>query len=315
MKAIAIHEFGGRDKLTMMDLPVPVPQAGEILIRVHACGVNPVDYKIREGLLRDRLPHQFPVVLGWDAAGVVAKLGRGVKGVACGDEVVAYCRKPTVQWGTYAEYVAVPLESVAPKPRSASFAEAAAYPLAALTAYQSLFDAAGLVSGEMVLVHAAAGGVGSFAVQLARARGAQVIGTAQKGHHAYLHDLGVTWAVDYRERDFRESVRTVRPEGVDVVLDGVGGDVTTQSVDILKSGGRLVSILNPSVVHALVERGVAAQYVFVAPNRAELTTLSEMVDARHLRVHLSSILPLEEAARAHALIETGHTQGKIVLTI
>ena len=315
MKAIAIREFGGLDKLHVMDLPVPEPGPGEIRIRVRAAGVNPVDGKIRQGLLKERLPHAFPLIPGWDAAGIVDRAGPGASQFKTGDEVYAYCRKPIVQGGTYSEYVVIPETFAARKPKNLAFVEAAAIPLSMLTAWQCLFDAVQLHAGETILIHAAAGGVGGFAVQLARDAGAHVLATASSANHAYVRELGAEFVIDYTAEDFRAAVKRTHPEGIDVVYDCVGGEVLRKSPDVLRKGGRLVSILEPDVVRQIAEWGIAAHYVFVSPNGAQLKQIAEMFDRKRLRPPPCTILPLDQAARAQELIETRHTRGKIVLSV
>ena len=313
MRAIGISDFGGRDKLQLLDLPVPRPGYGEILVRVRAAGVNPVDYKIREGLLKTRLPHLFPVVLGLDAAGTVEACGPSAKWFAKGAEIYAYCRKPIIHLGTYAEYVTIPENYASPKPPSLSFEEAATLPLAALTAWQCLFDSAQLQPGQTVLIHAAAGGVGGFAAQLARERGARVIGTAGARNLDYVRGLGAHEAIDYAAGDFREAVRQLCPEGVDVAFDTVGGDVQARSADVVRPGGTLVSILALQDERALAARGIQVKYVFVVPNSSQLTELTRRVEAGRLRTTMAAVLPLDQAAKAHELIETRHVRGKIAL--
>lgn len=315
MKAIIINTFGDRSTLTATEVPRPDPGPDDILISVHAAGVNPVDWKIREGWLEDMLPHEFPIILGWDAAGTVAATGTNVAAFAPGDHVYAYCRKEVVKDGAYAEFVAVPESSVARKPEQLSFVEAAGVPLAALTAYQALFDAARLQDGETVLVHAAAGGVGSFAVQLASDRGATVVGTASAHNHDYLGRLGVDWPIDYTATDVPAAVKATYPAGVDVVLDCVGGAALKQSVKILKPRGRLISIVDPDTVAEFAEQGIDATFVFVRPDGDQLRTITEMIDAGRLGVHIQQTYPLAEAARAHEQIETHHTRGKLILEI
>ena len=222
MRAIGIREFGGRDKLELLDLPEPRVAPDGVKIRVRAAGVNPVDWKLREGRLEPRFPHVFPVVPGWDAAGVVEEVGPAVVELAPGDEVIAYCRKHFVGEGTYAELVSVPVGFVARKPETASFEQAAGLPLVALTAYQALFFSAGLTAGESVLVQAAAGGVGSTAVQLAVDAGAEVIGVASEANRDHVLALGAYEVVD-RDGDVAAAVRELVPEGVDVGID-VDGD-------------------------------------------------------------------------------------------
>ncbi|MGE5311228.1 MAG: NADP-dependent oxidoreductase [Nitrospirota bacterium] len=315
MKAIAIREFGGRDKLERMDLPVPEVGAGEVLVRVKGAGVNPVDWKIREGRLKDLFPHRFPLIPGWDAAGIVEKIGPGVTRFRVGDEIFAYCRKPVVQGGAYAEYIALTEEHMAVKPRNTTFTEAAGIPLAALTAYQALVDAAGVRSGERVLIHAAAGGVGGFGVQIAKDRGALVWGTAGSRNEDYVRSLGAERVIDYSRDDFRKVVRSAYPDGVDVVFDCVGGDVLKESVEIVRKGGRLISIVDSLDERSLGRPDIRFEFVFVAPNSTELSELGQMVEQGRLRVHLEEVLPLEAAAKAHELSESRHTRGKIVLSV
>ncbi len=315
MRAMVIHQFGGRDQLQAAEVPTPAPGPREVLIQVRAAGVNPVDWKIREGYLRSRLPHQFPIILGWDAAGVIASTGPGARRFQPGDAVYAYARKPIVKDGTYTEFVVVPESSVALKPARLDFAEAAAVPLAALTAWQSLFDAAGLKRGQTVLIHAAAGGVGGFAVQLARWKGARVIATASAGNHEYVRALGAHHVLDYRREPFVEGVRRLAPEGVDVAFDTVGGEVQQQSAHAVRPGGCLVSILAFADEAAIRARRVEPRYVFVSPNARQLKRLAGLIDREKVNVTLAARLPLAEAAHAHELIESGHTRGKIVLVV
>ena len=232
-----------------------------------------------------------------------------------GDEIFAYCRKPLVHGGAYSEYIVLEEEHAAIKPKNTSFEEAASIPLAALTAYQSLFDAAKLQSGETVLVHAAAGGVGGFGVQLAKDRGATVWGTASGHNREYIQDLGGDRVVDYPQVDFREAVRSEYPDGVDLVFDCVGGEVLQKSTDIIKKGGRLISIVDDPA--GLDRADIHSDFVFVAPNSSQLAELAQMVEQGRLRTHLSQVFPfgLEEARRAHELSESGRTRGKMVLVL
>ncbi len=315
MRAMAIQQFGGRETLQLMDLPMPPMGLHDVLIQTKAAGVNPVDWKIREGWLRELFPHVFPVIPGWDVAGVVKAVGKQATRCAVGDQVYAYCRVPTVQWGAYADAMVLPQDLVCLKPATLSFEEAASIPLAALTAYQSLFDAARLCEDDTVLIHAAAGGVGGFAVQLAKRTGATVIGTASLRNHGYLRELGADRMIDYTRQDFREAIRGWYPDGIDVVYDCVGGDVTEHSVDVLKRNGRLVTIAGREQADALRARGLNAQFVFVEPNATQLDALTVLAEQGALKTHLAAVFPLEEAANAHALLETGHGKGKIVLTV
>ncbi len=316
MRAIAITEYGGPEALQVADMPEPIVGPDNVLIAVRAAGVNPVDAGIRRGGLAERIPCILPIIPGWDAAGVVEQVGPAVEEFAPGDEVYGYLRKDFIRDGTYAEFTAARTFHWAPKPRTLSFEEAGAVPLAGLTALQMLRDALDLQGGERVLIHGASGGVGGFAVQIAKAGGAHVIATASAANHDHVRDLGADEVVDYGNQDFVEVVRATHPDGIEAVADIVGGETQQRSIEVLQEGrGRLVSVILPPDREAFAARRVAAHYVFVRPDRTGLDTLATMADAGELRVHLSTTLPLEEAARAHAQIETRHTRGKIVLTI
>jgi NADPH:quinone reductase-like Zn-dependent oxidoreductase len=315
MKAIAINDFGGLDKLQLMDLPVPEIRPREILVKVRAAGVNPVDWKIREGYLKDLFSHQFPVILGWDAAGVVEGVGNGVTRFKSGDEIFAYCRKPIVHGGAYAEYILLEEEHAAIKPKNITFEEAASVPLAGLTAYQSLFDAANLKPGETILIHAAAGGVGGFGVQLAKDHDAVVWATASGRNKKYVQDLGASQVVDYTQVNFGDAVFSKHPHGVDVVFDCVGGEVLQKSAEIVREGGRLITIVDDPT--GLARSDIHKEFVFVAPNSTQLTELARMAEQGRLKTHLSQVFPfgLEEARKAHELSESMHTRGKMVLVL
>jgi NADPH:quinone reductase-like Zn-dependent oxidoreductase len=315
MKALAIDNWGGRDQIKIMDLRKPSPGQGEILVRVKAAGVNPADAKIREGLWKTRMPHQFPIILGLEMSGVVEANGPGAGLFCAGEAVFAFCRKPVIQHGTDAEHVCIPETFAAAKPARASFEEAAGVPLAALTAWQSLFDAAGLKRGMKVLIHAGAGGVGGFGIQLAKQAGAYVISTAGARNHDYVRGLGADEAIDYRAVDFREAVRSNHRGGVDIAFDTVGGDVQTRSADVVRQGGVLVSILAFKDENALQAKGIQTAYVFAVPNARQLADLARRIDEGTFSTCLSTVLPLEEGATAHEMIETHHTRGKIVLRI
>jgi NADPH2:quinone reductase len=315
MLAIGIREFGGRDRLERMELPEPKLPPDAVKIRIRAAGVNPVDWKLREGRLHPAFPHFFPLVPGWDAAGVVEAVGPGVVEVAPGEEVFAYCRKHFVGEGTYAEYVTVPVTYVARKPARLSWEEAGAIPLVGLTAYQALFFGAGVTAGETVLVYGASGGVGGFAVQIAVATGAEVIAVAREEHREYVLGLGAYEVIDYTERDVVEAVREFKPDGVDVVLDVIGAETLARAVEAVRDEGRIVSVAQPPTDARFRQRGIQPAYVFVRPNGEELEELAELVEDGQLAVHLHEVVPLEEAARAHELLEQGHVRGKVVLRV
>lgn len=315
MQAMVIDGFGGVDRLHPAELPVPAAAAGEVLIRIAAAGVNPVDWKIREGHLAALFPHRFPLIPGWDAAGTVAAVGADVADFAVGDHVWAYCRKPTVQGGTYAEFVVMTARDVAPMPVQLDFQHAAAMPLVGLTSWQALFDTAGLISGQSVLIHAGAGGIGSVAVQLAKSAGAKIVATAGSANRAYVRDLGADHVVDYTAGDFVSAVRVLFPDGVDVVFDTIGGDTQQRSYRVLRRNGFLVSIVDEPREEEAAGFGVRAAFVFVSPNGGQLRKLAAMVDAGDIRPPEISVMPLFEAAEAQRLSQQGHVRGKIVLTL
>ena len=315
MKAIGINEFGGREQLQFLELPAPKPEANEILIRVTAAGINPVDWKIREGYLKERLPYKFPIILGWDAAGIVERVGSAVHDFEVGDAVMTFARKPIIQWGTYAEYIAVPVGQVAAAPSGLSLEEASVLPLAGLTAYQSLFDAIKLHEGQTILIHAGGGGVGGYAVQLAKLAGAAVITTASAGKHSFVKELGADWIIDYQKDDFVSAIRERYPEGIDAAFDTVGAEVQQRSAEVVKRGGQLVSILALDDTAKMESLGIEPHYVFVAPNAHQLMRLSELASREELLIPLVDAYPMEEVTTAHELIESGHMCGKIALQI
>lgn len=310
IKAVQIHQYGDADRLSYEDIPKPEPQAGEVLIRVHAASVNPVDWKTRAGQgIARLLTDPFPLILGWDVSGVVEALGAGVTTFAVGDEVYGLIRFPQVG-AAYAEYVTAPADHVTHKPTTLDHVQAAALPLVALTAWQSLFDAADLQAGQCVLIHAAAGGVGHIAVQLARWKGAYVIGTAS-GHNAdFLQNLGVDEVINYQEQRFEDRVRDV-----DVVLDSVDPETQERSWQILKKDGILVSIRGTPSAATATAHGVRAYGVFVQPNPVQLAEITQLVDVGYVKPVIDSIFPLAEARRAHERGQQGHNRGKIVLQV
>ncbi|MDG9718083.1 NADP-dependent oxidoreductase [Streptomyces sp. DH24] len=307
MKAISYSRYGGPDVLEYGDVRDPRVGPDSVLVKVRAAAVNPVDWKCREGHLDGLLEPVFPVVPGWDLSGVVVQPGAAVSEYAVGDEVIGYVREDFLSRGTFAEYVAAPVRTLARKPRTLSYEEAAGLPLVGLTAYQTLVKVLQVKRGETVLVHAAAGGVGSVAVQLARHLGARVIGTASDHNHDFVRSLGgepATYGDGLAER-----VRGLAPEGVDAVLDTVGGDTTKVSANLLAPEGRLVSVADPAVVD------YGGRYYFVRPDPEDLLRLSELAEQGVVSVHVSETFPLARAADAHRLNEEGRTRGKIVVTV
>lgn len=315
MRAMMIDAFGGPERLKAGELPVPEPGDEDVLIALACTSVNPVDWKIEEGLLADMFPHAFPLIPGWDAAGTVSAVGRSVGRFKTGDRVFAYCRKPEIQFGTYCEYVAVHQSAVALMPGNIGFAEAATIPLAGLTAWQSLFDAAKLSAGEKILIHAGSGGVGSLAIQLARHAGATVYTTARAVNHDYVKSLGAHAAVDYATENFVSVLKKREPDGLDVVLDTIGGHVQKRSYGVLKKGGRLVSIVSIPDPDEARPFDVGTAFVFVSPDGKQLRRLAGLIESGAVRPPHFEVMRLEEAARAQELSRAGHVRGKIVLEI
>ncbi|MEU6928811.1 NADP-dependent oxidoreductase [Streptomyces sp. NPDC046374] len=310
MRAITQHTHGSPEVLQVTEVPRPAPAPGEILVAVRASGLNPTDWKHRatENLFLRALPQ----VLGWDVSGVVEAVGFGVTLFAPGDEVFGMLPYPHGV-GAHAEYVTGPARAFARKPAEVDHIQAGALPLAALTAYQALVDTAGVRSGQRVLIHAAAGGVGHLAVQIAKARGAYVIATASAPKHAFLRSLGADEVIDYRSVDFREATKDI-----DVVLDPVSGDTRTRSLDVLRPGGIVVSILpptDPDDAAKAAERGVRAVTLLVEADHGGMTAIADLVAGGALRAHVDAVFPLSAAAEAHALGETDRTTGKIVLVV
>ena len=311
MKAIAVNDWGGRDALELLDIEPPPVAPDGVLIRVRAASLNPVDYKVREGYLAGGFPFHFPVILGWDAAGVVEEVGAAVTWFKPGDPVYGYCRRHELEYGTYAEFTTVPEGFLAHMPDDLSFEEAAALPLAALTAHQSL-DRLGLRGGENLFITGGAGGVGHIAIQLANARGAHVIASASPSSFDFLRELGAE-PVDYHDPEHPEHVKALtHGGGADAAFDLIGGEEQEQAFAALRQGGRLVSIASPPRKREHCETG----YVFVRPSGYDLGEhITPLVHEGGLRPHISATFPLEQAAAAHELLEDGHVRGKIVLTV
>jgi NADPH:quinone reductase-like Zn-dependent oxidoreductase len=308
MRAIEQDRFGGPEVLRVVEVDRPSPGPAEVLVRVHAAGVNPTDFWHREtgGLAGT------PVRLGWDLSGVVEAVGVGAALLRPGDEVFGMPRQPQPA-GTYADYVAVPSRHLARKPATLSHIEAAGLGLAGLTAWQALVDLADVRPGQRVLIHAAAGGVGHLAVQIAKVRGAYVIGTASAAKHAFVRELGADEVIDYRAEDFAE-----RLHDLDVVIDPIGGDYGPRSLRTLRQGGMLIALASPA--EAYLEAEAARQdrralFMIVEAERSGLVSLADLVSTGALRVEVDTVLPLEQVARAHEIGQTGRARGKIILTL
>jgi NADPH:quinone reductase-like Zn-dependent oxidoreductase len=312
MRVITQLSTGGPEVLELGEAEIPEPLPTEIRVRVGAAGVNPVDWKTRAGAGMAQVIGPPPFTVGWDVAGTVDAVGRGVTRFAVGDAVFGMPWFPR-QAGAYAEFVTAPSRHFAHRPAGLSEVEAAGLSLAGLTAWQCLVDIAAVQPGQRVLVHAAAGGVGHLAVQIAKARGAHVIGTASAAKHNLLHDLGIDEAIDYRAEAFEKVI-----DPVDLVLDLIGGDVATRSLDILHPEGRLICLPSAAAAEALAaaaERGLRATAMLVEPDGNGLDALARLVDDRRLRVLVAETFPLERASHAHRAGELGHTTGKLVLTV
>ena len=307
MRAITYSRYGGSDVLELTEQPTPKVGPDSVLVRVRAASVNPVDWKVRAGYLDAIMDVTFPVVPGWDVAGVVERVGLDTPELQVGDEVYGYVRRDWVQGGTFAELVAAPVRTLARKPTSLSFEEAAAVPLAGLTAYQTILRA-GVTDGQTVLVHAAAGGVGSFAVQIARDLGARVIGTASSRNHEHLRSLGAE-PVEYGD-GVVDRVRALAPDGVDVILDFGGDDLVSTSRALLADGGTVAS-----TVDAAARDELGGHYVWVRPDTADLDALTALLDAGTVKVDVAEVFELADAAAAHEASQTGHVRGKVVVRV
>ena len=309
MRSVTIEEFGGAEVLHVAEAAKPAPANGEVLVRVRAAGVNPIDYKTRagQGVTRSWQGSPFPLILGWDVSGVVEE-SRAL-GFKPGDEVYGMVRFPA-RGSAYAEYVAAPASDLAPKPRTLDHIHAAAVPLAALTAWQALFTTAELQPGQTVLVHAAAGGVGHLAVQLAKWKGTRVIGTCSARNIDFVKSLGADQVIDYTREDFAELVRDV-----DVVFHTIAANLRAGSFRTLKKGGFLVSITGPVPPEEAAPFGARATFVLVRPRADQLREIAALVDSGRIRVVIDKTFRLEDAREAHRHVEGGHTRGKVVLEV
>ena len=308
MKGVRIHNYGGPEVLKFEAAPRPEPKADEVLIRVHAAGVSPFDWQIRAGHLKNIFPVSFPLILGWDLSGVIEKVGPSAPRFKKGDEV--FSMPDAMRNGAYAEYIVVRESEVALKPKALHHIRAAAVPLAALTAWHALFDTAELQPAQRILIHGGAGGVGHFAVQLAKWKGAHVIATASAKNHELLYELGVDEVIDYNTQRFENVARDV-----DVVLDPIGGETQERSWKVLRAGGILISLVQPPSEKKAKSVGVRAAMLDSWPDGESLAEIATIIDAGKLAPVINRILPLSEARRAHELSQSGHTHGKIVLRV
>jgi NADPH:quinone reductase-like Zn-dependent oxidoreductase len=307
MHAMRIHTFGGAEVLRNETVTVPTPGRGEILVRIAAASVNPVDSKIRQGKFPALNDDALPLTLGRDLSGVVEALGDAVQGVAVGDAVFAL-----LGWdrGAYAQHVLLKPEEFAPKPVNLSHVEAAAVPLAALTAWQGLMDHGKLQKGQRVLIHGGAGGVGHFAVQIAKAAGAWVAATCSAGDLDFVRKLGADRAIDYKAERFEDVVADI-----DLVYDLIGGETQDRSFSVLRRGGRLVSTLQEPDKARTIGQDITGLHYMTKPDAAELAQIGALLRAGKIKPSVFAIYPLEDAARAQCALETDAVQGKIVLTV
>ncbi|MFE6787235.1 NADP-dependent oxidoreductase [Streptomyces sp. NPDC057680] len=308
MKAISYRRYGGPEVLEYGELPDPKIGPDAVLVKVRAAAVNPVDWKCQAGYLDGMMDAVFPVIPGWDVSGVVVRPGVSVTEFAEGDEVMGYVREDFLSRGTFAEYVAAPVRTLARKPRSVGFEESAALPLVGLTAYQALHQPLAVGPGDTVLVHAAAGGVGSMGVQIARHLGCRVIGAAREAGLERVAELGAEPVV-YDEATFAEQVRTLAPQGVDAVLDTIGGPFLRISAGLLAAGGRLASIADGEVL------ALGGRYFWVRPDPVDLAALADLVDDGVLSVRVARTFLLEQAADAQRANAAGGLNGKVVVTV
>src|SRR6266496_440147 len=308
MKAIVIHQYGGPEVLKYEYVPRPEPKDDQLLVRVIAAGVNPVDGMIRSGMFAKEGKRGFPIILGGDVAGVVEKVGSKITKFKAGDPVFAYVSLDNS--GGYAQYALVTEREAAPKPKSLTYVEAAAVPVVAMTACQALVDTAKLSGGQTVLIHGGSGGVGSFAIQIAKARGAKVIATASTANQDFLKQLGADVAIDYTKQKFEDVAKDV-----DVVLDSIGRDTLARSYAVVKKGGIIVSLVARPKESELEKHGIRGTALNAEPNSGELAEIGRLIDDKKIKVIVSQTFPLSEAMKAQEQVATGHTRGKVVLKV
>jgi NADPH:quinone reductase-like Zn-dependent oxidoreductase len=307
MKAVVLRKYGNADNLSYEEVERPSPKDDEILIKVRASAVNPVDWKIRDGL-GEMFGLKLPFILGCEIAGKIEDAGADVKKFKTGDEVFGYIS--LARNGGYAEFVIAKESEIVKKPKDIDFENAVAIPVGALTSWQAIFGAAKLESGQKILIHGAAGGVGSMAVQLAKATGAYVLATASGKNEEFVRDLGADECIDYTKQKFEDVAKDV-----DVVFDTIGGDTQERSFQVLKKGGFLVSTVSPPSQESAEKFGIKAEMISVQPNAEQLAEITKLAEEGKVKTHVETVLPLSEVKKAHELSESGHTRGKIVLSV
>jgi NADPH:quinone reductase-like Zn-dependent oxidoreductase len=308
MKAVRIHDYGNVNVLRYEEAPDPIVRSDDVLIRVIGTSVNPVDWKIREGHLKEIIPFRMAIIPGWDVSGIVHAVGEKVGKFKVGDNV--FSRPAIERDGTYAEFVAVHEDEVAAKPKTISHIEAGVLPLAGITAWEVLINEAKISAGQRVLIHAAAGGVGSLAVQLAKWRGAYVIATASAANRELVESLGADEFIDYRAQRLLDATKDI-----DVVFDTVGGRTQEESWPVMIPGGILVSIVSHPPEDEAKNLGLRSAFVFIKPNAPALDEIAQLVDSGKLRPIICAEFGLQDIKRAHTLSESGHSTGKIALYV
>jgi NADPH:quinone reductase-like Zn-dependent oxidoreductase len=309
MKAAYIKQYGDVENLIIGDLPKPSISSSQVLIKVKAAGVNPVDFHIRNGMLKDSGTHELPLILGWDAAGIVSEVGQQVTDFKLGDEVYVYA--PLTEHGAQAEYLAVDADVVAHKPTSLSFIQSAAVPLAALTALQALTIHGQLQKGQKVLIHNASGGVGNFAVQIAKHLGAYVIATGSEAKKDFIISSGADEFIDYKQDDFEQRV-----SDIDLVFAAVGGNnIVERSLHVIKPNGRLITLLDEIDEKKAQSKNIFYARMMVEPSKIGLNTLTDMLESNQLKVTIDSVFSLANAKQAMIKSESARATGKIVIEV
>ena len=311
MKALQIKQYGGRDVLEVnLNAPKPAAGKGQVLVEVHAASINPIDWKVRAGYMKEMVPLSMPATLGGDVAGVVAAIGESVATLKIGDRVYGYPSLLAGGSGSFADFVVAPISTLAPAPQKVDFLDAAALPLVGVSALQALEVHIKLQRGQTILIHGGAGGIGSLAIQVAKATGAHVITTATGGDRTYVQELGAEQVIDYKEKAFESCVKDV-----DAVFDTVGGDTTEKSFKVLKKGGTLVSMLGQPNPALAKQYGVTAIGQLTHVTTELLKRLARLVDAGTIKVRIDTAFPLEEAKEAFEVVEAGQPRGKVVLAV
>lgn len=308
MKAVRIHEYGGPEVLELEEAPMPKPASDEVLVKVYATSVNPVDWKIREGMRKEKFPADLPLIPGWDVSGVIQEVGENVHQFSKGDQV--YGRPDPTKDGAYAEYIVVKANQLGRKPKSIDHINAAAVPLAGLTAWQGLFDRGQLKKGQKVLIHAASGGVGTFAVQFAKWKGAYVIGTTSEANISFVKQLGADEVIDYHNEDFEDKLNHI-----DLVFDTIGGETQKRSIQVLKNRGRLITTLKPEFLVEAKEKHIYLEGYTAQSYPEQLERIADLIDEGIIQPVVSMVLSLEDARKAQQISEDGHVRGKIVIKV